>query len=96
MPTDNYNNNFSAPIEERSCGCNNNNFFINKKMGSISSKEKIESKMLMLKLKKIQIRRERNERIKQLQILTGKEIIRETIPDYIEREDTEKEIDLIK
>ena len=26
MPTDNYNNNaFSAPIEERSCGCNNNN-----------------------------------------------------------------------
>ena len=26
MPTDNYNNNFSAPIEERSCGCNNNNF----------------------------------------------------------------------
>ena len=65
-------------------------------MGSVSSKEKIESKMLMLKLKKIQIRRERNERIKQLQILTGKEIIRETIPDYIEREDTEKEIDLIK
>ena len=48
--------------------------------------------MLMLKLKKIQIRRERYERIKQLQILTGKEIIRETIPDYIEREDTEKEI----
>ena len=35
-------------------------------MGSISSKEKIESKMLMLKLKKIQIRRERIERIKQL------------------------------
>ena len=25
MPTDNYNNNYSAPIEERNCGCNNNN-----------------------------------------------------------------------
>ena len=66
-------------------------------MGSISSKEKIESKMLMLKLKKIQIRKERLERIKQLKILTGKEIIRETIPDYIEREDNEyNEIELIQ
>ena len=65
-------------------------------MGSISSKEKIESKMLMLKLKKIQIRRERTERIKQLKILTGKEIIRETIPDYIEREQNEKEIEVIQ
>ncbi len=66
-------------------------------MGSISSKEKIESKMLMLKLKKIQIRKERIERIKQLKILTGKEIIRETIPDYIEREDNEdNEIELIQ
>ena len=65
-------------------------------MGSISSKEKIESKMLMLKLKKIQIRRERTERIKQLKILTGKEIIRETIPDYIEIEQNEKEIEVIQ
>ena len=24
MPTDNYNNTFSAPSEERNCGCNNN------------------------------------------------------------------------
>ena len=64
-------------------------------MGSISSKEKIESKMLMLKLKKIQIRRERIERIKQLKNLTGKEIIRETIPDYIERDDTENEFELV-
>ena len=64
-------------------------------MGSISSKEKIESKMLMLKLKKIQIRRERIERIKQLKKLTGKEIIRETIPDYIERDDTENEFELV-
>ena len=65
-------------------------------MGSISSKEKIESKMLMLKLKKIQIRRERTERLKQLEVLTGKEIIRETIPDYIERDENEKEIEVIQ
>ena len=51
--------------------------------------------MLMLKLKKIQIRRERIERIKQLKKLTGKEIIRETIPDYIERDDTENEFELV-
>ena len=56
-------------------------------MGTITAKEKIESKMLMLKLKKIQIRRERIERIKQLKALTGKEIIRETIPDYIDRDE---------
>ncbi len=56
-------------------------------MGTITAKEKIESKMLMLKLKKIQIRRERIDRIKQLKALTGKEIIRETIPDYIDRDE---------
>ena len=27
MPTDKYNNTFSAPVEERNCGCNNNNGF---------------------------------------------------------------------
>ena len=42
-------------------------------MGTITAKEKSESKMLMLKLKKIQIRRERIDRIKQLKALTGKE-----------------------
>ena len=41
-------------------------------MGSFSSKENIEQKMLMLKLKKIQIRRERRERLKQLEVLIGK------------------------
>lgn len=24
MPTDNYNNTFSEPVQERGCGCNNN------------------------------------------------------------------------
>ena len=28
MPTDNYNNTFSSPVEERNCGCNNNNNFL--------------------------------------------------------------------
>ena len=26
MPTDNFNNNFSAPVEDRNCCCNNNGF----------------------------------------------------------------------
>ena len=28
MPTDNYNNSFSAPVEERNCGCNSNSGFL--------------------------------------------------------------------
>ena len=56
-------------------------------------KERIESKMLMLKLKKIEIKQERKERINQLKELTGKEIIRESIPDYIDNRDDD-DIDL--
>ena len=27
MPTDNFNNTFTPPVEDRGCGCNNNCFF---------------------------------------------------------------------
>ena len=54
-------------------------------MGCTSSREKLESKMLILKLKSIEIKQEREERIKALEKITGKHIQRKSIPDYIEK-----------
>ena len=69
-------------------------------MGASSAREKLESKMLKLKLRRVEIKQERMERVKQLEEITGKEIIREPIPDYIDHsedeiniEDLEKEND---
>ena len=59
------------------------------KMGASSTREKIESKMLKLKLRRVEIKQERIERVKQLEELTGKEIIREPIPDYIDHSEDE-------
>ena len=53
-------------------------------MGASSAREKLESKMLKLKLRRVEIKQERIERVKQLEKLTGKEIIRESMPDYID------------
>ena len=61
-------------------------------MGASSAREKLESKMLKLKLRRVEIKQERMERVKQLEEITGKEIIREPIPDYIDH--SEDEIDL--
>ena len=58
-------------------------------MGTSSTREIIESKMLKLKLRRIEIKEERIERVKQLEKLTGKEIIREPIPDYIDHSEDE-------
>ncbi len=58
-------------------------------MGTTSTREKIESKMLKLKLRRIEIKQERIERVKQLEKITGKEIIRDPIPDYIDHSEDE-------
>ena len=58
-------------------------------MGTTSTREKIESKMLKLKLRRIEIKQERIERVNQLEKITGKEIIREPIPDYIDHSEDE-------
>ena len=65
-------------------------------MGVSSAREKIESKMLKLKLRRVEIKQERMERIKQLEKLTGKEIIREPIPDYIDHSEDEINIEDIE
>jgi hypothetical protein len=53
-------------------------------MGCSSTREKLESRMLILKLKKIEIKKEREERIKDLERITGKPVKRDIIPDYID------------
>ena len=58
-------------------------------MGTTSTREKIESKMLKLKLRRVEIKQERIERVNQLEKITGKEIIREPIPDYIDHSEDE-------
>ena len=65
-------------------------------MGVSSTREKIESKMLKLKLRRVEIKQERMERVKQLEKLTGKEIIREPIPDYIDHSEDEINIEDIQ
>ena len=66
-------------------------------MGCATVKEQLESKIMMLKLERVDIRTEREERIKQLQELTGEKIERKPIPDYyIHEEDTNYEINKTK
>ena len=66
-------------------------------MGCATTKEKIEANMMKLKLERVDIRTEREERIKQLQELTGEKIERKPIPDYyIHEEDTNYEINKTK
>ena len=65
-------------------------------MGASSTREKIESKMLKLKLRRVEIKQERIERVKQLEELTGKEIIREPIPDYVDHSEDEINVEDIK
>ena len=62
-------------------------------MGASSAREKLESKMLKLKLRRVEIKQERMERVKQLEEITGKEIIREPIPDYIDHSEDEINIE---
>ena len=65
-------------------------------MGASSAREKIESKMLKLKLRRVEIKQERMECVKKLEKITGKEIIREPIPDYIDHSEDEINIEDIK
>ena len=52
-------------------------------MGCSSTREVIESKMLLLKLRRIEIKKEREDRCKELSKLTGQTIVREPIKDYL-------------
>ena len=59
-------------------------------MGCSTTREVIESKMLLLKLRRIEIKKEREDRCKELSKLTGREITREPIKDYLIYPDDEQ------
>ena len=49
-------------------------------------KEKLESQMMILKLERVDIMTERDEKIKQLEKMTGQTVVRPEVPDYIAKE----------
>ena len=51
-------------------------------MGCATAKEKLESQIMQIKLQRVDIRTEREDRIKQYQQLTGEKLERKQIPDY--------------
>ena len=54
-------------------------------MGCEDSKESLESKILMLRLKRTAIQKQRKEKIERLKQLIGEDnIVTEPIPDYLE------------
>ena len=53
-------------------------------MGASSEREMIESKMLELKYKRVQIQEEKEEYLEKLKKVTGKDIKRKPVPDYID------------
>lgn len=68
-------------------------------MGVYTSKQKIESKMLLLKLRREQIKIERNNVISEIYKRTGKVIQRKPIPEYIENSKSpkkEKHLNIIR
>ena len=52
-------------------------------MGCSSSREKLESKILLLKLRRIEIKKERDEHLSVLSKMTGREVFREPVIDYL-------------
>ena len=53
-------------------------------MGCEYSKDDLETRMLMLKIKRVAIRQKRQKIIEKLEKLTGEKIIIEPISDYLE------------
>lgn len=52
-------------------------------MGCESAKEKIETQMMTLKLERADIMAEREDKLKELEKITGETVIRSEVPDYI-------------
>ena len=52
-------------------------------MGCSTTREVLESKMLLLKLRRIEIKKARKDNCKELSKLTGSNIVREPIKDYL-------------
>lgn len=59
-------------------------------MGCSITKEKLESEILILQLTRSEIKQERNEILEKYKEVTGKELIRPKIPDYIDHKAMKK------
>ena len=57
-------------------------------MGCASVKEKIEAQMMLLKLERVDIMQEREDKIKELEKVTGQTVVRPPVPDYIAKDQT--------
>ena len=64
------------------------NLIINK-MGCATVKEKLESKIMLLKLQKVDILQEREEKLKEYQKITGETLHRKPVPDYVIKDESE-------
>ena len=62
-------------------------------MGCSSAKEKLESQIMQIKLQRVDIRTEREDRIKQYEQMTGEKLNRKPIPDYCLPEEETHPID---
>ena len=51
-------------------------------MGCATAKEKLESQIMQIKLERVDIRTEREDRIKQYEQMTGEKLNRKPIPDF--------------
>ena len=60
-------------------------------MGCATMKEKIESQIMILKIERAQIAKEREEKIRELEEMTGEKIYRKPIPDYLILSDNTKD-----
>jgi hypothetical protein len=60
-------------------------------MGCATMREKIESQIMILKIERAEIGKEREEKIKQYEEITGEKIYRKPIPDYLILSDNTKD-----
>ena len=66
-------------------------------MGASSEREKLEARILELKYKRVEIQEEKEEMMEKLKKITGKEVKRKPIPDYIdETNDRKKDVNTNK
>lgn len=59
-------------------------------MGCTSTKEKLESKMLVLKLERVLIKQERKKMMKALEEIVGGTVKRISVPNYIDPEEIKR------
>lgn len=60
-------------------------------MGCGTVKEKLEYQIMVLKVEKLDIIQEREEKLKELEKITGEPVIRKPVPNYLVREEKKED-----